>query len=362
MKICYDYEIFSKQKFSSVASRYYYNLIKNLNYNSNLELKVFANIYLNEKIYDLPSNVIIGKKLNKRIPFTGRALEILNSLICNYQILNFKPEIVHKTYYSNNVIKKKNKIVLTVFDLWHEKNSNYKYHPKKNAINIADHIICPSEKTKKDLIDIYKLDKNKKISVTYFGIEKFKNFQIANDPIFFEKPYILYVGERSRYKNFKNFIYAYSRSEKLKKNFNILCFGGELFSEDEKIFFKENKILNLVFRLTKNDDRTLYSAYKNARCFVFPSSHEGLGLPPLEAMSLKCPVITSNHEAILEGVGDAAITFDPHEWEDIKNKIEDTIFSEESINKLILKGYERSKKFTWEKCTKETYNIYLNLR
>ena len=55
MKICYDYEIFWKQKFSGVASRYYFNLIKYLSYNQNLKIKVFANIYLNERIENLPS-------------------------------------------------------------------------------------------------------------------------------------------------------------------------------------------------------------------------------------------------------------------------------------------------------------------
>jgi len=86
MKICYDYEIFWKQKFSGVASRYYFNLIKYLSYNQNLKIKVFANIYLNERIENLPSNLLIGKRMKKRIPFTGKILEKFNSTLCNYQI------------------------------------------------------------------------------------------------------------------------------------------------------------------------------------------------------------------------------------------------------------------------------------
>lgn len=50
---------------------------------------------------------------------------------------------------------------MTVFDLWHEKNFNYKYLPKKYSLNISDHILCPSLKTKNDLVDIYDIDPKK---------------------------------------------------------------------------------------------------------------------------------------------------------------------------------------------------------
>ena len=81
-------------------------------------------------------------------------------------------------------------------------------------------------------------------------------------------------------------------------------------------------------------------------------------MPPLEAMSLGCPVVSSNHEAILEAVGDAACLFNPNEPEDIKFNIENVIYSSEKINDLKNRGFERSKLFTWTKCAKETLNIY----
>ena len=83
-----------------------------------------------------------------------------------------------------------------------------------------------------------------------------------------------------------------------------------------------------------------------------------MGLPPLEAMSLGCPVISSNHEGILEGVGNAASTFDSSEIDDIKYKLENTLYSEQKIQELISKGLIQSQKFSWEKCTKETLDIY----
>ena len=359
MKICFDYEIFWKQKISSIGSRYYFNLIDNLFRYKELNIKVFAGFYLDEKIENLSKNVVFGKKIKKKIPLTGKITEKFNSVFCNYKISNFNPDIIHKTYYSNRLIKNKSKVVLTVMDLWHEKNSNYKDMPKKDSIDIADHIICPSNYSKKDLIDIYKVDE-KKVSVVSVGIENFEKCKNNNFTKHSDKPYLLYVGARGRYKNFNSLIEAFSSSTKLKNDFNILCFGGGNFTSYEQSLFKEKKISHLVIKSERIDDQALYNTYKNARCLIYPSSHEGIGLPPLEAMSLECPVITSNHEAILEGVGNAGVIFNPSSIEDIKDKIENTVYSNDKIKELKINGIIRSKNFSWKKCAEETIKIYRN--
>ena len=357
MKICFDNEVFWQQKFSGVASRYYFNLIKYLVKNSDIDLKVFASIYLNEKIEKLPKKILSGYKLKNRIPYTGKFFEKLNFVISKYQIKKFKPHVLHKTYYSSNLENINSKIILTVFDLWHEKNSDYKYLPKKNSIKIADQILCPSNKTKKDLMEIYNIEKEK-ITVTYFGIEDLKKYNKLSNFDNFDKKFLLFVGSRGRYKNFNNFIKAFSRSKILKKDFFIICFGGGSFSKDEKKLFHELQISTKIIKSENDNDETLYNLYIRACCLVFPSAHEGLGLPPLEAMSLGCPVISSNHEAILEGVGDAAVVFDPLNIDEIKFKLESTIYSKEKIEELIKHGYLQSKKFSWEKCANETLQIY----
>ena len=81
-------------------------------------------------------------------------------------------------------------------------------------------------------------------------------------------------------------------------------------------------------------------------------------MPQLEAMSLGCPVISSNHEAILEAVGKSAALFNPSDPEDIINVIEKTIYSQEKLDELKKKSFERSKLFSPEKCAKETLNLY----
>jgi glycosyltransferase involved in cell wall biosynthesis len=361
MKICFDNEIFWTEQFGSISSRYFFNLINTLSTNNNnLDVKVFAKFYLNKKLDDLSKQIVVGNRIKFKPPFGGRIFRKLNSFFLNKRINEYNPDIIHKTYYTNLLPKNhKSKVVLTVMDLWHEKN-NENYRPKDYSLKISDHILCPSISTKNDLIEIYNIDE-KKITVTYFGVEKFENVKIKNDITSHNKPFLLFVGARGRYKNFNNFIEAYAKSEMLQKNFNIICFGGVVFSKDEINLFKKLKIFDSISREKNNDDQTLLTLYKNAKCLVYPSSHEGLGLPPIEAMSLGCPTITSNHPAIVEGVGKASAIFNPNNIIEIKQVLEKNLRSADNLNKLTDLGYIQSKNFSWDKCAKETLDVYKKL-
>ena len=113
----------------------------------------------------------------------------------------------------------------------------------------------------------------KKITVTYFGAEKFENIKIKENIKDYDKPFLLFVGSRGRYKNFNNFVEAFSKSEKLYKDFNIICFGGEEFSADEISLFNRLKIVDSVYKEKNNDDQTLFTLYKKAKCLVYPSTY-----------------------------------------------------------------------------------------
>ena len=359
MKIAFDYEIFWKQKFGGIASRYFFNLINYFFNKGIFDIKVFSKLYLNRRLEELPKEIIYGSKINYLPPFTGRFFEFYSRYVSNKKMLNYNSDIIHKTYYSNKFLKKTNtRVVLTVYDLFHEiYSSKLKYRPKKNAIKIADHILCPSFNTKKDLIELYNIDE-KKISVTYFGIENLKKYNFKDFSIKFEKPFILFVGARGRYKNFTTFIKAFSKSKKLKKDFSVVCFGGEEFNKEESNLFNDLGLSESISRQTSTEDKTLAYLYKNAKCLIFPSGIEGLGLPPLEAMSLGCPVISSNHKAIVEGVGEAAALFNPLDVDEILYVLEKTLYSKNKLDELVKKGLIQSKNFSWAKCAEQTLEIY----
>ena len=229
---------------------------------------------------------------------------------------------------------------------------------KKNAVERADHIICISENTRKDLIELFKIPEEK-TSVIYLGFDfKDKNNFKLKQP---KEKIILFVGDRSGYKNFKNLVIAYARNKELKTRFKLVAFGGGPFSYGEKEFFKEIGLSKNNIMHEKGNDQKLIEYYKNSSIFVYPSFYEGFGIPPLEAMSLGCPVACSNAPGIKEVVSDAGVYFDPYSVDSISKTIQ-SILQDDSLRKvLIKKGEKRIKKFSWEKCSLETYNLYKRL-
>jgi glycosyltransferase involved in cell wall biosynthesis len=101
-------------------------------------------------------------------------------------------------------------------------------------------------------------------------------------------------------------------------------------------------------------DDELKSLYSSAACFIYPSLYEGFGLPPLEAMSNGCPVIVSRAGALPEVCGDAALYCDPRNPQDIADKIKIMMSDTKLREELRAKGLLHSKRYTWEKCARET--------
>ena len=359
MKILFDYSIFFHQKYGGI-SRYFLNLQEQF-LKKNIETKIFAPIHNNIFLKNNKNQNISNFYLENYPLFTRKIFKNFNHYSSKLFCKTYKPHVIHKTFYEKNVSNEQCKRIITVYDLIHEiysKDYNYDKDnkPKEKALESVDKIICISNKTKEDLINFYNIDE-KKIDVIYLGIQKFSDFK-EKKLIKIEKPFLLYVGDRGKYKNFSNFIKAYSLSKKLKNDFNIICCGGGKITKNEKNFISNLNIDNSKILQIEVTDNELAYLYKNSTALVYPSLYEGFGLPTIEAMSLGCPVICSNHEAIMEAVGKAAKIFDPSNIEEIKNCIEETIYSKDQLDKLKIKGVERSKLFSWEKCAQETLNVY----
>jgi glycosyltransferase involved in cell wall biosynthesis len=175
-----------------------------------------------------------------------------------------------------------------------------------------------------------------------------------------DRPYLLYVGARGGYKNFKKLISVYSKSSKIHKNFDLVCFGGGKLHTDELQMITDAGIRPEQVIHFGGGDNILAALYKQAYAFIYPSLYEGFGIPPLEAMAIGCPVICSNNSSLPEVVGDAAETFDPLDEESIQAAIENVIFSSERRNELIKTGLTHHLKFSWSRCAQETKIIYEN--
>ena len=170
----------------------------------------------------------------------------------------------------------------------------------------------------------------------------------------------MFVGNRKRYKNFKNFILAYSQSNYLKQNYSVIAFGGNKFSFEETMFFKKQKIEKKIIHKQGNSKK-LSKIYKFSSLFVFPSFDEGFGLPLLEAMRAGCPIVCSNISVFKEVAGNACAYFNPRSIIDIKTKIESVLKSQKKNKTLINNGFKRVQKFSWKKCSDETSHLYSNV-
>lgn len=361
MKLVYDHKIFWIQRYGGI-SRYFINLFKNFNH-FDIDYKIvspfFKNNYLNEEI---EKKKIIGRYIKKPFPKTSFLINAYNNFYFNHSLKKIKPDLIHTTYYNNSINKNKTPLVTTVYDLIHERNSvdNGKYNLfKKKALEISDHLICISNKTQKDLIDIYNISK-KKISVIHLGsdhLEEKKEFSEVK----IEKPFLIFIGSRKKYKNFTTLLRCISFSEKLKKNFDLVVFGGEQITPHEKKMINNFKLAPMNIYFENGDDQKLKYFLKQSTCFIFPSLDEGFGLPILESMRSHCPVFCSDIEIFKEVAADCAEYFDPSDVENMKSKLEDVLFSPSKLENLKKLGYERSLDFTWRDCTSKTFDIYRKL-
>jgi glycosyltransferase involved in cell wall biosynthesis len=355
MKILFDYKIFYQQKYGGI-SNYFYNLAKEF---IKLEQNFLFStpIHKNEYIAKLNSNFIYGFKF-KFLPHNlNFFFENFNHFFTQKKIKNFKPDIIHESYYSKK--NSNNKTVCTVYDLINEKFPNYFSNSsiiskmKEETFKRVDHIICISENTKKDLIEFFNINEEK-ITVTLLATDYQETKNLKKKL----KNKLLFVGSRRGYKNFEGLIKAYSISKFLKSNFQLIAYGGEKFNIEDKKILKKYNLNNNNVEFINDTTLDINYLYNNVAAFIFPSLYEGFGLPVLEAMRCGCPVILSNGGSLKEVGGDKLDYFDPQNVESIKYNIEKMLFSDDLQNKTIEYGFTRSKKFSWEKCAKETLQVY----
>jgi glycosyltransferase involved in cell wall biosynthesis len=363
MKIVFDHKIFSLQKYGGI-SRYIYELAQCLAIECSRDVAVVAPCYVNQYLKQAPKSLkVLGFPI-KQVRRTGRIVHAINWVVAWPIIRYLQPDIVHETYYSASRISPKSaKVVLTVHDMIHERFSEqfpaFDSTIKEKAIAVAraDHVICVSEQTRQDLIELLGVNPAK-TSVVHHG------FSLTSRPATQQKidspvrPFLLYVGARYGYKNFVGLLQAYATSVILKRDFDLICFGGGAFENKETSMFEQLGLNSNAVRQISGSDTVLAEHYQAASAFVYPSFYEGFGMPPLEAMSFNCPVVCSNVSSIPEVVGNAGLMFNPNDTQSIKLAIEQVVSDREVREILVARGQERIKQFSWEKCAQETVNVY----
>lgn len=362
MKIQYDHQIFTSQKYGGI-SRYFYELMKEFdslgNIQTNTSLLLSNNHYISEKKYThhmsfLPEKEFRGKQ---------RLLNLFNKPNSIYALKKQNFDIFHPTYYDPYFLDYigDKPFVLTVYDMIHEKfgdmfsPSDKTSTQKRLLIEKATKVIAISESTKKDLMEVFGTDESK-IEVVYLGNSMFPN-SLQNKNIDIPKKYILFVGSRGAYKNFERFIVSISQILHNDKNLFVICAGGGKFNAKELEEFSTLNISKQIKQYNLDDD-TLANFYQNAELFVFPSLYEGFGIPILEAFACGCPLVCSDTSSLPEVAGDAACYFDPYSQESIRDAVEKVLNSNDLQNELREKGTKRLKQFSWKQTALETKKVY----
>ena len=360
MRIAFDHQAFCLQRTGGI-SRYFCELASAL-LPTNKDLKIFAPLYRNIYLRDLPDANVQGYWIKDYPAYTASLCTHIMGRLASAAIERWQPDLIHETYYSNRPHgSKKALTVLTVFDMISElgfmgdpaSRGDIKQTPKFQAVQRADHIICISQSTQRDLIRLFDVPASK-TTVIYLGCDAVRVNPAAQQA----KPYLLYVGLRGAYKNFFRLLEAYARSKRLTEDFDLVAFGAGAFTQDEQTqIIALGLSLNQV-RQTAGTDESLANLYRNAAALVYPSRYEGFGLPPLEAMVQGCPVVSSRTSSMPEVIGDAAEYFDPDNVDDMSAAIEHVVYSSERRGELISKGHVRSKMFDWTTCAAETMRLY----
>jgi len=247
-----------------------------------------------------------------------------------------------------------------------------------NAVWRAKKVIAISEFTRKDIIKQFHV-KEEKIIVTYEGAA---NLARGNDSLFAAKlnpeealsdyniaePFLLYVGNAYPHKNLETLIKVFKQLHDEQADLKLVLVGrDDYFYSRLKDYAKElnlwtesdNKILKTpVIFPGYVPDQKLEILFQKALLYVFPSKYEGFGLPPLEAMSRGCPVLSSNKTSLPEVLGSAAAYFDPYDEEEMLMKIKLLISDQALRQSLVSKGYERVKLYDWWDCARATKELY----
>lgn len=320
--------------------------------------------------FQTKKNKIIGSTKTINVIQNNLGSILFDNLVINRLIQKEKINIFHSPAHILPLIKIKGiKYLVTIHDLsflaspelYPKIFSIYYSNQLKITLKNADLIIADSYNTKIDIVKYYDI-KKEKIKVVYLGINEVFFKEIADKPLF-KFDYFFSITTHPKRKNILTILDIFKQSNILRKYKYIIAGLIPKHSLQElknkiKRLCLEKKVI--IFGYATEEE--LKNLYQNAKIFIYPSFYEGFGLPVLEAMACKCPVIASNTSSVPEIFPAKKWLINPYNHYDIYNKIDKMInLSQSEKNNLIKKNYDFAKKFTWENTAKSYLKIFNQL-
>jgi len=367
MKIIFDHQVFSLQN-AGGASRYFIELIRYLCDQSLLETHLLLGLTNTlSGIEDLDREKVTSLSIRTSLP-PGMIRYFTNEILSNIAApWKGTFNIYHSTYYRFIPFIRFNNLVATHHDCVQESlpslfpDARKIIAAKQRLYRKADAIICVSEASQRDLFKFYDVDPGK-VRVIYHGLSNLIPTDLALGEIrqIRSRPYLLYVGSRFAYKNFNGFVNAFYHSN-LQKDFDLLVIGGGQPTLEEKRLITSFNMNRCVRFIPYATDHLLAAAYSLAHLFVYPSLFEGFGFPPLEAMSLRCPVLVANTSSLPEICKHGALYFEPKNEESLIYALKSATSDTSLRCMLISNGREVASEYNWKKCGDKTLKLYHQL-
>lgn len=368
LNVLFDHQIFIHQEYGGI-SRYVIELARQLHAMPEIDVSIYGGRHHNAYLDEVRTEINVkGRRVAHHASTGMKAVSVLANAAGFFAHASRIPAThVHQTYY-HEILRPLGKAtqILTVYDMTHElfpdqvTSKGRIPEAKRRAVARADHVISISESTKRDLIRLLGVPEDR-ITAIPLGLSS-GLAEHAGNPIpparVHARPYLLFVGQRSGYKNFHPFMRAFAAASGLKNDLDVLCFGGGELTAAERAELDALGFAESCVRQLAGGDDLLASAYRHAEFLVYPSVYEGFGFPPLEAMAFGCPVACSNTSSLPEVVGHAAVMFDPTSIEDMTAAIERLVGDDNLRQSCRAAGLARAREFTWQRCAELTRDVY----
>lgn len=273
------------------------------------------------------------------------------------------PYVFWDKYFESAWVPFKNKAARTTLRTLY---ANYKYkRVLKRGLKRAHRIIAVSHSTKNDVIKYFKVA-GKKVKVIHLGADlkpaKTGKVEKAKLPT---KPYLLFVGAGDARRRVDDLVAAYNNLKADGHDIQ-LALVGENFPSPEAIpnqttrkAVMESSYIGDILTLGYIDDKTKQELYKNALAYVYPTRYEGFGIPVLESMLLKCPIITYENSSIPEIAGKDA--FFANSWQEIVKQVKRVIaMKPKRREEVVERAYKHASQFTWDKTAAAIYEELLS--
>lgn len=228
----------------------------------------------------------------------------------------------------------------------------------KRVARSSDHVITPTQYVKDDVVRFAKIESDK-VTVTYEAADSSSGPLRAYDHPY--KRFVVYVGQQSDYKNIRRLGEAHQKLLETHSDLGLILVGSlNASARKNKQLFDKLGYKNILFTGFIPDEQKDW-LLTHAEAYVFPSLMEGFGLPPLEAMTLGTPVVSSNATCLPEVYEDAAHYFDPTNTDDIARAVDEVLTNKKLHDDLSRRGKLQVKKYSWERMAHQTHDIYLRV-